>query len=130
MTYTIGIVNYLCLSMITIVELTSFKRAVKKLLSEESIDNLKLFLSENPTAGDMIKGTGGLRKIRWSLDNNRGKSGGSRVIYYYCAENVPLYLFDCYAKNDKEDISEQDKKELSNLLKMIKRGIHNDWNFR
>ena len=126
MAYIITIVNCLCLSMITIVELASFKKAVKKLLSEESIDNLKLFLSENPTAGDMIKGTGGLRKIRWSLDNNKGKSGGSRVIYYYCAENIPLYLFDCYAKNDKENISKQDKKELSNLLKMIKRGIHND----
>ena len=121
MTYTIGIVNYLCLSMIAIVELTSFKKAVKKLLSEESIDNLKLFLSENPTAGDMIKGTGGLRKIRWSLDNNKGKSGGSRVIYYYQNENKPLFLITVYIKSEKENLTQEEVNIFAKLTNELKK---------
>lgn len=121
MTYTIGIVNYLCLSMITIVELTSFKRAVKKLLSEESIDNLKLFLSENPAAGDMIKGTGGLKKIRWSLDNNKGKSGGSRVIYYYQNENKPLFLITIYTKSEKENLTQEEVNIFAKLTNELKK---------
>ena len=60
-----------------IVELTTFKKSAKKLLSQDSIDDLKIFLSDNPTAGVVIQHTGGLRKLRWSLNNGKGKSGGS-----------------------------------------------------
>ena len=121
MAYIITTVNCLCLSMVTIVELASFKKAVKKLLSEESIDNLKLFLSENPTAGDMIKGTGGLRKIRWSLDNNKGKSGGSRVIYYYQNENKPLFLVTVYIKSKKEDLTQEEVNVFAKLTNELKK---------
>ena len=67
---------------------------------EELID----FLSTNPTVGDVIAGTGGVRKVRWALPG-RGKRGGARVIYYYHDERIPLFLLDAYAKNEQADIS-------------------------
>ena len=83
------------------------KESVKKILSEETIEDLSCFLSENPTAGVIIKNSGSLRKVRWSIDNNKVKSVGCRIIYYFQIENKPLYLIYGYAKNVQEDLTSE-----------------------
>lgn len=67
--------------MITIVELPEFLRKSIKLLSESERQGIINFLASGPKSGDIMKGTGGIRKLRWSA-KGKGKSGGVRVIYY------------------------------------------------
>src|SRR5450432_708928 len=64
------------------VETPNFTAAVRELLGEEEYREFQTFLMEQPDAGDVIQGTGGLRKVRWSA-GGKGKRGGVRVIYYY-----------------------------------------------
>ena len=106
--------------MVKVVRLNSFLKSVKKILSEETIEDLSCFLSENPTAGVIIKNSGGLRKVRWSIGNNKGKSGGCRIIYYFQIENKPLYLIYGYAKNVQEDLTSEQLKNLSIFVKQLK----------
>lgn len=103
---------------INVLVLKGFRRAVKKLFSEEDIETLVAFLQSRPDAGDVIPGTGGLRKLRWALAG-RGKRGGSRVIYYYHRPELEVLLLTAYAKNEQEDLSASDKKLLAALVKDI-----------
>jgi hypothetical protein len=82
----------------------SFVSATRKMLDDEEREALIDFLAYNPAAGDVMAGTGGVRKLRWSLPG-RGKSGGARVIYYYRDERMPLYLIEAFAKNEQANIS-------------------------
>lgn len=66
--------------------------------------------------GVLIQGTGGIRKLRWAR-SGRCKSGGVRVIYYFHNENLPLYLLALFGKNEKANISMEEKKLLSRLVK-------------
>ena len=68
--------------MQTIVELPEFQKRALTLLSEEQKSSIINYLSNHPQSGDLMQGTGGIRKLRWSAQG-RGKSGGVRVIYYY-----------------------------------------------
>lgn len=94
---------------ISVVETEQFAVATRKMLDDAAREDLIDFLASNPTVGDVIAGTGGVRKVRWALPG-RGKSGGARVIYYYHDERIPLYLLDAYAKNDQEDVSHAQRK--------------------
>ncbi len=77
--------------LVSIAETRQFtKRAESRLTSEER-DDLHLTLAANPTAGDLISGGGGIRKLRFRI-RGRGKSGGVRVIYYFYDETVPVAL--------------------------------------
>lgn len=69
------------------------------------------YLAYNPTAGDLIQGSGGVRKLRWGVEG-RGKRGGARVIYFYCNADLPLFLLAAYAKNVRSDLSAAERKEL------------------
>jgi hypothetical protein len=72
----------------------------------------------DPEAGDMIEGTGGLRKLRYG-DQRRGKGkrGGLRVIYYWWNRNQQFWLFTLYDKDEMDDLSAKDKKALKTMLK-------------
>lgn len=102
--------------MITVAETESFQRKVGRLLSEDEKTELIAYLSENPNAGVLIQGTGGIRKLRWAR-SGRGKSGGVRVIYYFHNEDLPLYLLTLFGKNEKANISMEEKKLLSKLVR-------------
>ena len=93
-----------------------------RLLSPVELDTLVLALAMNPLAGDLIRGTGGVRKLRWAC-GGRGKSGGSRVIYYFHSDSAPLYLLTIYAKGEKTDLTENERNELAVLTAMLKRRI-------
>ncbi len=99
---------------IAVAETAHFVASARKVLSDTEREELTDFLAWNPEIGDVIAGTGGVRKVRWAL-KGRGKSGGARVIYYFHDERIPLYLLDIYAKNEKGNLSLAER----NAFKMV-----------
>ena len=85
------------------------------LFTDNEYRKLQNFLIEQPEAGDLIQGTGGLRKLRWSM-SGKGKKGGIRVIYYWKMSEEHIYLFTLYAKNEMLDLSSDEKKTLKKIL--------------
>ena len=75
-------------------------------------------LAAHPADGDLIEGTGGVRKLRWGRDG-RGKSGGVRVIYYFHSEAMPLYLLTMFAKNERANLSKAERNELAGLVDLL-----------
>jgi hypothetical protein len=104
--------------MITIAETPPYSRKADKLLSTAERSELISYLSSHPKAGVLIEGSGGVRKLRWSRGSS-GKSGGARVIYYYHSDAMPLYLLTLFAKNEKENISKEEKVILAKLIKQL-----------
>jgi hypothetical protein len=84
---------------ITFVELPHFTRHVYDYLTEEAYLGLQFHLIYHPNAGDLVKGSGGCRKLRWSAEG-RGKRGGVRVIYYYRRTRGEMWMLTIYAKNE------------------------------
>lgn len=97
------------------IETLLFTKYLQDYLDDDEYRGLQNYLIEQPNAGDLIQGTGGLRKLRWSLDN-RGKRGGIRVIYYWQVAEDQIYFFTLYAKNEVSDLSEKEKKALKQML--------------
>ncbi|MGO9637142.1 MAG: type II toxin-antitoxin system RelE/ParE family toxin [Terracidiphilus sp.] len=90
---------------ITVVEMQEFLSATKKLMDDEERAELVNYLANHPTAGAVVPGSGGIRKLRWGLEG-RGKRGGARVIYFYHDMDMPLFLLEAYAKNEQENLSQ------------------------
>ena len=72
----------------------------------------------NPTSGDLIPGTGGVRKLRWGLEG-RGKRGGARVVYFYHDAGMPTFALTAYAKNERADLSQQDRNDFRQLAALL-----------
>jgi mRNA-degrading endonuclease RelE of RelBE toxin-antitoxin system len=102
----------------TITELPEYIKRADSLLSESERKDVIDYLSEHPKAGDIMEGTGGIRKIRWSRAN-KGKSGGVRVIYYYHDERIPLYLLTMFGKNERANLSKADRNALGRLVGIL-----------
>ena len=105
--------------MQTILETAQFIKAAERVFSQEERFALINYLSANPTAGEEIVGSGGVRKVRYRI-GNRGKSGSARVIYFFYNETVPLYLITCYAKTDKADLSSAEIAGFAKLTSALK----------
>lgn len=103
---------------ITIVEVPPFDRLASTFMTEDELDELKYFIAMNPEAGSLIRGTGGIRKVRWSA-SGKGKRGGARVIYYYHSDEVPLFLLMAYAKSKKGSLNAAEKNQLRKLARQI-----------
>ena len=95
-----------------------FLAATKKLMGDEKRTELIDYLAWNPTAGNVIPGSGGVRKIRWGLEG-RGKRGGARVIYFFHDMEMPLLLLKAYAKNDRADLSSDELKAMRQFTKQM-----------
>ena len=95
---------------VSVIELAGYKRRADELLTQAEQDAIIDLIAYGPTSGDLVPGSGGLRKLRVGRSGS-GKRGGARVIYYFYNEDVPLLLMALYAKNEKADLSERDKKE-------------------
>lgn len=106
----------------TVAETPEFFRRAAHLLSPVEREALVLALAMNPLAGDLIRGTGGVRKLRWAR-GGRGKSGGVRIIYYFHSDHAPLYLLTIYGKGEKTDLTENERNELAGLTAILKRRI-------
>lgn len=106
----------------TFIEVPMFTKKWKELgLSDENLRDLQNVLLENPKAGDVIQGTGGLRKIRISLENT-GKRGGGRALYVDLEMKETIYFINVYTKNEKEDLTEDEKKAFKAVIKILKEG--------
>lgn len=88
-------------------------------LTDEEWQVVERYLLENPNAGDLISGTGGLRKLRVAFAN-RGKRGSARTIYLHVAQREKVYFLLAYAKNVQEDMTSQQKKAISALVATLK----------
>ena len=86
--------------MQTIVELPEFQRRSDKLLSSSERLSVINYLAAHPLAGDLMQGTGGIRKLRWAA-KGKGKSGGVRIIYYFHNTSIPLFLLTLFGKGEK-----------------------------
>jgi len=100
------------------VETSIFTKIVERYLSDDEFAELQTYLHEQPEAGDVIRGSGGVRKLRWALQG-RGKRGGVRIIYYLKLDDGQIWLLTMYAKNVKETIPTQ-------VLRQIKEVIDNE----
>ena len=92
------------------VETSIFTQRITKLLTDDEYYELQAVLAEEPKAGDVIPGAGGLRKLRWRA-KGRGKRGGLRVIYYCCSEDR-LYMIFVYVKARQGDLTPEQVKAL------------------
>jgi len=104
----------------TFIEVPTFTRKWKELgLTDDNLRELQKILLDNPKAGDVIQGTGGLRKIRIPLDNT-GKRGGGRVIYADIEFKETIYFINVYTKNEKDDLTEEEKRAFKAVVKILK----------
>ena len=103
---------------ITVVEMPEFLAATKKLMDDAEREELVAYMAFHPTAGDVIPGSGGVRKLRWGLEG-RGKRGGGRVIYFYHDVDMPLYIFTAYAKNERENLDPPEMKAFQKLAQIL-----------
>lgn len=100
------------------VELPAFERHRGEYLSDESFRMLQATLMKSPEAGDLIEGAGGLRKIRFAdVRRGKGKRGGLRVIYYWWQAGEQFWLYTVYDKDERDDLSPQQRKTLKSMLK-------------
>ncbi|MDZ7591977.1 MAG: type II toxin-antitoxin system RelE/ParE family toxin [Rubrivivax sp.] len=104
--------------LLTVAELPEYLRAAARLLEDADRRAIVDHLAAHPTAGDLIEGTGGVRKLRWARDG-RGKSGGVRVIYYFHSEAMPLYLLTMFAKNERANLSKAERNALAGLVDVL-----------
>jgi hypothetical protein len=104
--------------MQTIAELPEFIRSADKLLSESERQDIIHYLAQRPKAGDLMEGTGGVRKLRWGR-GGQGKSGGVRVIYYFHDDDMPLYLLTLFTKGDRANLAKAERNELAGLVKLL-----------
>jgi len=98
------------------VETPVFTRRVKELLSDEDYRALQVALLLRPEQGSVIKGGGGLRKVRWARKGT-GKRGGIRVIYYWHPEEQTFYMLFAYEKTAQEDLTPQQLRVLARIVR-------------
>jgi len=104
--------------MQTVVELPEFQRKSSKLLSSDENESIINYLATHPAAGDIMQGTGGIRKLRWSA-HGKGKSGGVRIIYYIHNDCMPLFLLTVFGKGEKANLTKAERNNLAKLTAIL-----------
>ena len=105
--------------MHSVVETAVFSRRADALLSGAERAELIATLANNPLAGDVIPGTGGVRKLRFGA-GGRGKRGGFRVVYYLLNENLPIVAIILYGKNEQVDLTAEEKRGAAAIVSALK----------
>jgi mRNA-degrading endonuclease RelE of RelBE toxin-antitoxin system len=100
------------------VETSAFSALLEDWLSDEKYRGLQSYLIERPDAGDIIRGSGGMRKLRWTA-KGKGKSGGVRVIYYWAKAPDQIYLLTLYGKSERADIDRATLKRIGARLELL-----------
>ena len=104
----------------TFIEVPLFTRRWSEIgLSDDDLIQLQIMLLKDPESGPVIEGTGGIRKVRFPLEN-RGKSGSIRVCYTDFAEYEVTYLITAFTKKDQENLTDDEKKVLRKLVKSLR----------
>ena len=97
-----------------------YERAIRKLLSDDARTEMEAAIVAAPDAAPVVRGTGGIRKLRWA-GSGRGKRGGVRAIYFWRAVPGAVYMLTAYAKADRDDLTAADRKALVRLVAEIER---------
>lgn len=104
----------------TFVEVPLFTKRWKEIgLGDDELRALQIMLLKDPESGPVMESTGGIRKVRFSLEN-RGESGGIRVCYTDFAEYEVTYLITAFEKKDQENLTDEEKNVLKKLVKSLK----------
>lgn len=104
--------------MVTFIELTGFSKKRDCFFTDDDFRKFQQALIENPEKGDVIANTKGFRKVRWGLDN-KGKSGGVRVIYYYINAAGRIYLALVYPKKEQGNLTSEQEKALRDIASQL-----------
>jgi mRNA-degrading endonuclease RelE of RelBE toxin-antitoxin system len=100
------------------IEATTFTKLLPEYLNDEEYRALQTYLMQKPDAGDLVKGSGGVRKVRWAPDG-KGKSGGVRIIYYWKKPDHEIWMLTIYSKSERSTIP-------GHLLKQIAEAIDHE----
>ena len=92
-------------------------------LTDDDLAALENILMENPTAGKVIQGTGGIRKMRFALPNNKGKSGGARVLFIDYISMETTVMLNAYSKSERDNITDNEKIQLKKIADGISREL-------
>src|SRR6202795_1258614 len=106
----------------TVVETPTVLAIANKLLGEEERADIVALVAADPECGDLIRGTGGFRKLRVARKGT-GKSGGARVVYIWRNERFPVFLIAVFPKNEKENLSMAERNALRTRANSIFEGI-------
>ena len=102
-----------------VIELPEFIKQAAHCMTDAVRTEFIDYIAKHPEKGDIIPGTGGARKIRWACDNNKGKSGGVRVVYFFFNREHPILLFTTYPKSQRDNLSKSEQNVLHGLIKKI-----------
>jgi len=100
------------------IETSTFTKLLSNYLSDDDYRGLQSYLLQKPDAGELVRGTGGVRKVRWA-QSGKGKSGGIRAIYYWKKSDHEIWMLTLYSKSERATIP-------SHVLKQIAEAIKND----
>ena len=103
---------------IEFIETPMFTRQIKQIATDDELKELQKLLIESPDKGDLIRQTGGLRKIRMAT-GTQGKSGSARVSYFLATDEI-IYLVMAYPKSTKDSLTDAEKSDLKKLTKLLK----------
>jgi len=106
------------MSVVEFIETATFTKMVTTLLTDDEYRALQNELVEAPELGDLIKGGGGIRKLRHAIQG-RGKSGGVRVIYYWIKDNQQIYMLVVYPKSKKDNLTDKETAILREFVKEL-----------
>jgi len=98
-----------------IIETSIFTRLIRELMDDDNYSELQQTLVQKPDVGNLIPGSGGLRKVRWKIEG-KGKRGGVRIIYYWQTVDDQIWMLYGYAKASKNDLTKDQLKTLSNII--------------
>jgi hypothetical protein len=101
--------------MYTVIETPVYANKVGGILTEDERDAFAAFVAANPTAGSVVRGSGGVRKVRWA-QRGRGKSGGARVIYFNRLADGEIWLLTIYAKGERSRIPAHELKQIREAI--------------
>lgn len=105
----------------TVCETAPYLAQAEKIFTEEERDMITLLVAKDPEVGVLVKGTGGVRKVRVAREG-AGKSGGARVVYFFHSDIMPAYLLAVFAKNDKANLSMAERNGLRKMVReMVKK---------
>ena len=105
---------------VTIIETNAYLRRAERLLTEEERAACLELIAYDPNCGEVMQGTGGVRKLRIALAG-RGKRGGARVVYFFHNESIPVFLLDVFAKNEKANLTKAERNAMAELTRVLAR---------
>jgi mRNA-degrading endonuclease RelE of RelBE toxin-antitoxin system len=98
------------------IETPIFTKEIRSLLPDDEYRTIQTALLLRPEQGNIIRGTGGIRKLRWG-GKGHGKSGGLRLIYYWDRQTETIYMLFIYPKNKQENLTPNQCKLLHRLVR-------------